>query len=279
MKTIALTGATGLVGSRILELLGNDFHIRPISSQEMDIIDKSKVNAVLRDTPFDMFLHLAAYTNVDKAETEKNQAYSINVEGTKNIFEVVHELNRPFVQISTDFVFDGVNPPFTENSPRTPISEYGRTKALAEELVENNAMIVRISYPYRAQYESRLDFVRAIRNRLESKQPVQGITDSLFTPTFIDDIAYGLKYLFNNYSPELFHLIGSSTVSPYDGCLQIAEAFDLDTSLIGKTTYDTFFEGRAKRPRQCKIVSTKALPVHMKTFEEGLAEIKKQLVI
>ncbi len=279
MKKIALTGASGLVGSRIIELLGNDFEFRAFSSEEMDITDKSQVNACLRDTSFDMFLHLAAYTNVDKAESEKGQAYSINVDGTKNIFEVVYELNRPFIHMSTDFVFDGVSQPFNENSPRNPISEYGRTKALSEEAVENDAMIVRISYPYRAEYEQRVDFVRAIRSRLENKQPVQGITDSLFTPTFIDDIVFGLQYLFNNYSPEVFHLVGSSSLSPYKGCLEIAKAFDLDTSLISQTTYDAFFEGRAKRPQQCTIVSTKELPVQMKSFAEGLAEVKKQLVI
>jgi len=279
MKIIALTGATGLVGSRFIELLGNEFKFLPIPSQTMDIGNIAQVSNTLKDMQFDMFLHLAAYTNVDKAEIEKGIVYNLNVEGTKNVFNVVQEMNRPFIHFSTDFVFDGITPPFFESTHRHPVSEYGRTKGLAEEVVEKNSMIIRIAYPYRALHETRTDFVRAIRKRLESKQPLQGIVDSLFTPTFIDDIAEGFRYLLNNYSPEVFHLVGSSSLSPYEACFKIAETFNLDASLIGKTNYEAFFEGRAKRPQNCKIVSTKKLPITMKTFDEGLAEMKKQLVI
>ena len=64
------------------------------------------------------------------------------------------------------------------------------------------------------------------------------ITDSLMTPTFIDDIAYGLKYLFNNHSPETYHLVGGNSLSPYDAAVLTADKFNLDKSLIGKTTYE-----------------------------------------
>lgn len=279
MKIIALTGATGLVGSRIIELLGSEFSFVTISQGQMDITNKDQVYANLKDMTFDAFLHLAAYTNVDAAETEKETAYKINVEGTRNVFEVVKELKRPFIQMSTDFVFDGQTAPFSESSTRNPVSEYGKTKAQAEEIVEKEAMIVRLSYPYRAEYDLRPDFVRGIRKRLHEKQPVQGITDSVFTPTFIDDIAFGLKHLFQNYSPEIFHLVGSSSLSPFEACQKIANVFDLDASLISETTYDTFFEGRAKRPKNCQIISSKSLPFAMRTFEDGLLEMKKQLVI
>lgn len=279
MKTIALTGGSGLVGSRIMELLGSDFTFISIAQEDMEITNKDSVYANLKDKQFDLFLHLAAYTNVDGAETDQETAFDVNVNGTKNVFEIVSGMKKDFLQISTDFVFDGINPPFTESSPRNPLSVYGKTKAEAEEVVDGKAMIVRIAYPYRAEYDLRPDFVRGIKKRLEGKLPLMGITDSVFTPTFIDDIAYGLRYLFNNYSPEIFHLVGSSSLTPRDAFIKIAETFGLDTSLIGSTTYDEFFKGKAKRPKNCKIVSTKNLQITMKSFDEGLQEMKKQLVI
>lgn len=279
MKTIVLTGASGLIGSRITELLSSEFTFIPVPSTEMDITNRDEVYAKLKNTSFDMFLHLAAYTNVDGAETDMQQAYNINVTGTKNVFEVVNELKKPFIHFSTDFVFDGVNPPFNESSPRNPISEYGKTKALAEEIIEDNAMIIRIAYPYRSRYEKRSDFVRAIIKRLKDNGTIQGITDSVFTPTFIDDIANGLQYLCNNFSPEIFHLVGGSSLTPYEAFNQIAEVFDLDKKLIGQTTYEAFFSGKAKRPKNCTVVRTKPLPFTMRSFSEGLAEMKNQLVI
>lgn len=279
MKKVALTGASGLVGSRIIELLGNQITFLPISQADMDVTNKEQVNSYLQNKDFDIFLHLAAYTNVDGGETDEDKARQINVEGTKNVFETVKNMNKSFIQISTDFVFDGTNPPYTEASAKNALSVYGKTKSEAEDVVKNNAMIVRIAYPYRAQYEARLDFVRAIHKRMSENMPVMGITDSSFTPTFIDDIANGLGYLIENFSPEIYHLVGANSLSPYQAFQQIAEVFQLDTGLIKETTYDEYFKGKAPRPKNCEIISTKSIPVPMKSFKSGLEEMKKQLVI
>src|SRR5437868_6508270 len=104
MLRVALTGSNGLVGSRIVELLQNEITFIPFTHDQIDITNKESVNAILQNTDFDMFLHLAAYTNVDGAEKEKEIAYKINVEGTKNIFEATQQKNKQFILVSTDFV-------------------------------------------------------------------------------------------------------------------------------------------------------------------------------
>ena len=139
MLRISLTGASGLVGSRIIELLQNDFIFLPISQEQMDITDKNKVTEIINSLDFDIFLHLAAYTNVDSAETNKELAYKINVEGTKNIFEAVQNKNKKFIYISTGFVFDGVNPPYNENSFPNPQSVYAKTKFQGEKIIKKKA--------------------------------------------------------------------------------------------------------------------------------------------
>lgn len=277
MLKIAITGANGLIGSRIIELLKNDFEFISLSQKSMDITDKKQVKNILKNLDFDIFLHLAAYTNVAGAETNKELCFKINVDGTKNVFETVQDKNKKFIYISTDFVFDGNNPPYFEDSIPNPPGVYADSKYQGEKIVERKAMIVRISYPYRAKFDKKNDFFRTFKNYLQQKKELRMITNSLMTPTFIDDIAYGLKYLINNYSPEIFHLVGRQSISPYETAILIAEKFNLDKSLIGKTTYEEYIKNKPGLPQYADIRSKKNNFWKMKTFAEGLTEVAKQL--
>ena len=277
MLKIALTGADGLVGSRIIELLGDDFEFIPLPQKSMDITNIDQVNSVLKNLDYDIFFHLAAYTNVSGAETNKDLCFKINVTGTRNVFETVTRKHKKFIYVSTDFVFDGTSPPYDEDSTPNPQGIYAQSKYESEKIVKDEAMIVRIAYPFRADFELKKDFFRTFKSLLENKKSFSMITDSLMTPTFIDDIAFGLKYLFNNYSPEIFHLVGSDSLSPYNICQLIAEKFNLDNSPIGKTTYKEYVKDKARLPQLAEIKSKKNNFYPMKTFEQGLEEIKKQL--
>lgn len=277
MIKIALTGADGLVGSRIIELLKNDFEFIPIPQTVMDITNVQQVRNVLNETKFDIFFHLAAYTNVAGAETNKALCFNINVEGTKNVFDAVKSKGKKLIYISTDFIFDGKNPPYFEDSTPSPNGVYADSKYQGEKVIGNEAMIVRIAYPYRASFDIKKDFFRTFKFFLENNKPLSMITDSLMTPTFIDDIAFGLKYLFNNYSPEVFHLVGSQSISPYNAAMKVAETFNLDKSFIGKTTFEEYIKNKPGLPKIADIRSKKNNFFKMKAFEEGLEEIKKQL--
>ena len=277
MVKVALTGADGLVGSRIIELLDDDFEFIPLPQSRVDITNADKVNEVIGNLDFDIFLHLAAYTNVPKAEVEKDLAYKINRDGTKNVYGAVAKKDKNFIYISTDFVFDGKKPPYFEDSKPNPISVYAASKYEGEKIVKDKGMIVRIAYPYRTVFDLKRDFMRTFKAYLEEKKPLTMIADSLMTPTFIDDIAFGLRYLFHNYSPEVFHLVGGRALSPYDAALLVADAFNLDRSLVGKTSYEEYIKDKASLPRLADIRSRKNDFWKMKTFAEGLEEIKKQL--
>jgi len=274
MLKIALTGSNGLIGSRTIDLLKNTFNFVPILHKEVNITDKNQVLAYLQKINFDILIHFAAYTNVDKAEQEKKTAWEVNVQGTKNLYQAVKQLKKKFIYISTDFVFDGKNPPFYENSTPNPISWYGKTKYEGEKVLKNKAMIIRTSYPFGISSAKKNDFVKQIRSLLKINTPLNMVNNSLITPTYIDDFVFGLEYLIKNFTQDTFHLVGKNSLSPFDAGILIAKLFNLNSSLIKPISYQSYFKNQAKRPQYSVIKSKKNKFYQMKNFHQSLEQLK-----
>lgn len=284
------TGLSGLVGSRIAKLLNSSFEFENISrSTGVDITNPDQVLKVLNESSAEIVLHLAAKTDVDGCEKDKDlgkegEAWKINVEGTKNVARACRASGKKIIYVSTDFVFDGEigeGEFYTEESAPNPVNWYAKTKYEGEKIVRGNScpwIIVRLAYPYRASFE-KTDFFRAIKKRLESGQPVAAVTDHIFTPTFIDDFANCLKVLMQNNVTGIFHTVGGEVLSPYDATNVIADEFGLDKNLVTKTTREEFFKGRAVRPFRLalKNAKIKSFGVRNSTFREGILKIKEQL--
>ena len=284
------TGLTGLVGSRIAELL-KDYDFENLSrATGFDIVDRNSVLDKITNSDARIVLHLAAKTDVDECEKDKSlgengEAWKINVLGTQNVVDACSASNKKLIYISTDFVFDGESPPaggYTEEDIPNPINWYAKTKYEGEQIVEGAKcpwIIVRISYPYRSNF-TKLDFARAILKRLQLGKPVAGVTDHLFTPTFIDDIAFAIDGLIKNDENGIFHVVGSQSLSPYDAAILIAKELNLDQSKISKTTRAEFFGNRSPRPFQLILKNDKIqrLGIKMRGFEEGLREVKSQML-
>ena len=284
------TGLTGLVGSRIVELLRDKYDFENLSrASGVDISDKDKVLEKIKNSDAQIVLHLAAKTDVDGCETDKplgqnGEAWKINVEGTRNIANGCLQTNKKLIYISTDFVFDGKNPPeggYVETDVPSPINWYAKTKYEAEKIVQSlktSWIIARIAYPYRAEF-TKPDFFRAILEKLREGKAIEVITDQIFTPTLIDDIAFALNILIQGNSVGIFHVVGSQRLTPFDAAKIIADEFlELDKSVINKTTMLEFFNNRAPRPFQLAIKNDKIteLGAKMRTFIEGIKGIKRQ---
>jgi dTDP-4-dehydrorhamnose reductase len=139
------TGLTGLVGSRVVELLSNKYEFENLSrSSGSDISNKEQVLGKIKSSDAQVILHLAAKTNVDECEKDKTlaqsgEAWRINVEGTKNIADACLQASKKLIYISTDFVFDGENPPpggYSEEDIPNPVNWYARTKYEGEKIVQ-----------------------------------------------------------------------------------------------------------------------------------------------
>ena len=266
---VAITGPNGLIGSRLIELL-TDITFIPLSHEELDITNQNDVVAKLTTIDFDILLHLAAYTNVDKAEDEREKAYAINVDGTNYLHKAVQKMGKKMIYISTDFVFDGVSPPFDEESKPNPVGYYGQTKYEGEQTLGDDAMIVRISYPYGNPSSKNPDIVTRLTDALHKGRTLTMVTDSSMTPTHIDDIAQGLNYLINNFKPEIYHLVGSMSYSPFAVGEMIAKHLGVSADLIQGTTFEEYSKGKAPRPQYSETISKKNDFQKMKSFNEGI---------
>jgi len=285
---IFIIGGSGLVGARLSELLQEKYSIDNLNtSNGVDITRPETLDIIKKDSEHQLVLHLAAKTDVDGCEMDKEMgengdAWRVNVMGTENVVNACLASNKKLIYISTDFVFNGENTPesgYKEESIPDPINWYAETKFKAEEIIRNSELvfiIARIAYPYRKEFVQKKDFVRAIKDRLANNQQVLAVTDHIMTPTFIDDIAVALDKLIETDQSGIFHVTGSQSLSPYDAAILIAEKFDLNKNLISKTTRAEYFEDKAVRPLNLALNNEKIkqLGVKMKTFREGLDAIK-----
>ncbi len=284
------TGLTGLIGSRIIELLSSDYTFENVSrSTGVDITNSDQVRRAIGSSDCDVVLHLAAFTNVKEAELEKekgeaSEVWKINVTGTKNIVKACNETGKKLIYASTDLVFDGENTPedgYREGDKENPLNWYAKTKYEGELRVRDAKspwIVIRPAYPFRASY-TKNDFVRLFIQKLENNEPLTLLADRIVTPTFIDDIAEALSILLSQECTGIYHTVGSTMLSIYEAAEVICDIFNLDKSLLSKTTRKEFLVNRPPEPFNSGLNNAKirGLGAHMRTFAEGVQEIKSQV--
>src|SRR3990170_4281352 len=216
---LIVTGLSGLVGSRIEELLSDRFSFQNLDlSTGVDLTDKASVKNAMGKANGEVVVHLAAYTNVDEAHHQmgdKNGAcYKVNVLGTRHVAQYAAERERYLIHISTDFVFDGKKrDPYTETDRPHPIEWYGQTKYWAEQEVQKaggSFAILRIAFPFRTDYKLKPDLVRTILEKLKTGTLYPMFADQIITPTFVDDIAKALGTIIQKRPRGIYHVVGSS---------------------------------------------------------------------
>jgi dTDP-4-dehydrorhamnose reductase len=286
------TGLSGLVGSRIVELLGDKYEFIDFSLDTgVNVLDKESLAAAFaKNSDAVAVLHMAAFTDTNAAWEQRGDksgiCYQLNVEGTQNILDLAKQYNQYFIYISTDFVFDGTQTtPYVETDTPNPIEWYGETKYLGEKVITGsgyNAAIVRITYPYRANFDKKPDIIHKVLAKLQNGEVVKMFSDQICTYTLIDDIAAGLDKFFENKYTGIYHLVGSSSHSPYEMSKLVAKTFGYDENLVQSSSLEEYIKSQPEgsRPWQkCLITSNqkvKDLGIQMKTLEEGLIEIKNQ---
>lgn len=284
------TGLSGLVGSRIVELMSDRYQFKDLSRKTgVDITDSISVSKSIADFKGEFVLHFAAFTQVDLAELDRSigqdsLAWKINVNGTKNVISACQEYGKHLIFLSTDMVFSGEKPlgqKYSEEENPNPVGWYAETKFNAEKLVIQAKIpwtILRIAYPYKAIQEKN-EYVHTFLSLLKEKREIKAVSDHYFTPTFIDDLALVIDLVIKNKLNGIYHAAGDEVVSPFIAALEIAKNWELDQGLVYKTTREEYFKEKAKRAFNLSLNNDKIkkLGINMHSFTEGIREIKNQI--
>lgn len=282
------TGLSGLVGTRIVELLSQFYTFQDLSlTTGVDIRDKDVVTRKIKESDAPWVFHFAAVTDVDGSEEEKalgvkSKSWLVNVEATKNIVGACRENGKRLLYLSTDFVFDGTKDIYTENDTPNPQGWYAVTKYEAEKYVSSlkeQGLIVRIAFPYCATNPTKKDFLHRMLEEIKSSHSISAPTDQIITPTLIDDIAHALRNLVNGNAGGIYHVVGSDALSPFQAGQKLANLLGYPEDAVKPTTFARFYQHRSLRPFHAHLSNDKITKfgIHMSTFVEGLGKIKTQL--
>lgn len=236
MDRILITGANGQLGSELKEAapLYPNAHFVYTDREELDITDADAVVAFLKDGNFNYLFNCAAYTAVDKAESDKETAYAINAQAAGILAKACHQLNIKFVHVSTDFIFDGtLASPLREDDNPNPLSVYGASKLEGELKVlaaNTDAIILRTSWVYSSFGNN---FVKTVIKLCNEREALNIIFDQIGTPTYAKDLALVILTIAfgKEWHPGVYHYSNEGVASWYDFAIAIRDNAGLKTKI------------------------------------------------
>lgn len=248
MKKILVTGAKGMLGHDLCPTLEDaGFETVETDVDNLDITDLKQVEEVLNAEKPDAVVHCAAYTNVNKAEEEKDLAIKINGEGTENLAKVCAKLDIPIVYISTDYVFDGTKKEaYLPYDKTNPINAYGLSKLKGEEAVQKHCTkyyITRTSWLYGLHGKNFVETMISLADKPELKV----VDDQVGCPTWTQELSNGITTLLSEEAPYgIYHVCGTGHTSWHGFAKEIFELAGLNVNLVPCKSDE--FPSPAKRP-------------------------------
>lgn len=270
---ILVTGKNGQVVTSILNHpLAKQHKIITFGRPEIDLSEYDKLKSAIKEANPDIIISSAAYTAVDKAETESDIAYVINALAPKAIGEIASELNIPVIHISTDYVFSGdKSTSYKEEDATGPIGVYGKTKLEGEKFLAaatSNHVILRTAWVY-SPYGN--NFVKTMLRLGETRDELNVVADQQGCPTYAPEIAQACitiaERITKDKSKELrgiFNLTGQGKASWAQFAKKIfaeAEKFGCKKIKVNEITTDQY-PTPAKRPKNSLLSSQKLLDIH-----------------
>ncbi|RZK14997.1 MAG: SDR family oxidoreductase [Pedobacter sp.] len=298
MKTILTTGSNGLLGQKLTEKILAEDRVKLIATSkganryptengydyaEMDILNPDQVKSVIEKYKPDAIIHTAAMTNVDTAEANKELCHQLNVDAVQTLLSLCEERDIQLIHLSTDFVFDGADGPYREEDAVNPVSYYGESKVLAEEMLTSsnaNWTILRTILVYGITNDtSRSNIVLWAKGALEKGLPINVVNDQWRMPTLAEDLAEACLLAVEKNARGIYHVSGKDYMSIADLVRKVADYWGLDHTIISEISSDSLNQS-AKRPIKTGFVldkTIKDLDYKPHSFEEGLKMVDEQM--
>ena len=296
-RKILITGAEGQLGKYLQFNLKDKYDVIPTAKSlsvksggkyitTLDITNRTDVEICIDKVQPDIIINCAAYTDVDGSETNKKLARKVNVIGLQNLIRASHP-NTYFIQISSDYIFDGNAGPYSENDHSYPINYYGKTKLEAENILRGSKrrhLIIRPNVLYSEGLTFKGNFFAWVYKSLLSNQSISVVSDQISNPTYIYHLSQAIFQCIILNLEGIYHYGSDDYISRYDFAISIAKSFNFNTNLITPTdtkqlsqSFPTYI---AKRPKHSglktlKIENELGLSTYSTTY--SLNMIKKSL--
>ena len=261
-KTILVTGANGQLGNE-MRVIAPDYHnynFLFVTKDDLSIDDTQAVAKYFGQHVIDYCVNCAAYTAVDKAESEPEKAMLINATAVGNLAKICKEHNTQFIQISTDYVFDGTaTTPYKEDDSVNPVNLYGASKLKSEQLaLQNNpgSIIIRTSWVYSSFGNN---FVKTMLRLMGERESVNVVSDQQGCPTYAADLASAIMQVIRSGleigSPSIFNYSNTGAITWYEFALAIKEISG--SNCIVNPIPASLYPTPAKRPAYSVLDTTK----------------------
>ena len=298
MKKVLITGSNGLLGQKLLDLYLTIEDIELIATARgenryprkegyiytsLDITIEKEVQHVIAQHAPDCIINTAAMTNVDSCETDKEGCNQLNVDAVAYLIAAANTVGAHLIHLSTDFIFDGKKGPYKEDDEANPLSYYGHSKLLAENMVREYCTkwsIARTVLVYGVVNDmSRSNIVLWAKGALEKGQPINVVDDQFRTPTLAEDLAKGCQLIEHKQAEGIYNISGKDQMSILELVQRVANYFDLDASVLRVVSSESLNQP-AKRPPLTGFDLTKSRKVlgyEPHSFEQGIGVLMEQL--
>ena len=264
---VLIAGAAGQLGRALVDSAPTPIEVVQCSDQDLDVADEQAVLSCVRLHAPDVIVNAAAYTAVDRAESEPELARRVNSDGPRYLALAAREVGARLVQVSTDFVFDGASPiPYPPEAPTNPLNVYGATKRAGEqavlEVLPERSVVLRTSWLYAAQGSN---FVLTMLRLMRANGAVRVVADQVGTPTAARSVAQAIWKITGRPSVTgIHHWSDAGVASWYDFAVAIADIAELRGLLASAITVTPIsteeYPTAARRPRY-SVLDTRSLAV------------------
>ena len=230
---VLITGGLGLLGKEIARVFDGSAGIRTTDREEWDVTDPGACRREVNGFRPDVVIHCAAWTAVDRAESEAEAARLLNVEGTRNVARACRERGVLMVTFGTDYIFDGTSSrPYREDDPANPLSVYGKTKWAAEEALREEGgdhLLVRTQWMFGSAGKN---FIRTITERARRGETLHVASDQIGCPTFSRDLAGAVRVLLEVGARGTVHYSSEGETSWFGLARHVLERCGLPAALV-----------------------------------------------
>ena len=278
MRALIL-GAGGMLGHDLVRSAPTDLDVRPLTKSDLDITDTTSVAALIGHLKPAVIVNAAAYTAVDRAEAERDQAFRVNAEAVGELGRIAARTGARVVHFSTDYVFDGTaSEPYREDNSTKPVNAYGESKLAGEEALETSGadwLIVRTQWLFGVNGKS---FPRTMWERAQAGLATKVVRDQTGRPTYSHDLALAVWALIAKGTRSVIHVANDGQATWFDVATRVFARAGRPELLTACLTAD--FPTPARRPMYSALATTRLeeLRVTMPPWQQAVERFVEELL-